>query len=141
MCWRRPVWGEGEQNGYIGPAVQLKLIVRIASKIVVIANATPKAIEERIAKLRREGKALAAPGPPNSITIARHGYDRIMRWLRRSLKKNQEPRFSGSYADMPTSEKHRILRPSPRSRSVRKNATPCIRRRPALGCSMEEPES
>lgn len=39
--------------------VQLKLTVRLARKIVVIANTIPKAIEHHIAKLRREGKNTA----------------------------------------------------------------------------------
>jgi len=85
MWWQslRPFWGEGEQNESFGPAVQLKIIVRLVWMIVVTANATPKAIEERKAKLRREGKTLPASGLSIFLTIERRGCDRIMTLLRR----------------------------------------------------------
>jgi len=59
--------------------VQLEFIVRLTRKIVV----TAKAIQERIAKLRREGKTLPASGLSSFLTIKRRGCDRNMSLLPR----------------------------------------------------------
>lgn len=63
--------------------VQLEFVVQLTRKIVVTANPTPKAIEERIAKLRREGKTLPASGLSSFLTIKRRGCDRNMSLLPR----------------------------------------------------------